>query len=210
MALCPSGQKPTIEWQYSGEEKQQIIGADGYATGFKPGQCCHLLYQVQVTTFRANFEPLAISRTPTLYTRGGTSYSPRLPYWGRVLGLRFDDTQKRQNGVSTAFFIDWMDCSGQVRSHSISSNSDVVGWLDSATSITSITVVEGGVDNCGDCVFTVTKNNQVVYTRTKSPCPTVTYTCGEQCPAGSCECTCGTKVCCHHPQTGAVIKSFAR
>jgi hypothetical protein len=65
-------------------------------------------------------------------------------------------------------------------------------------------------DNCGGCVFKITKNGQVVYQKTDAVCPTVTYTCGEQCPAGSCECACGKEVCCHHPTTGKVIKSFTR
>ncbi|NJO98677.1 MAG: hypothetical protein HC764_23965 [Pleurocapsa sp. CRU_1_2] len=68
--------------------------------------------------------------------------------------------------------------------------------------------LDGLPDDCGDCKFTVTKNGQTVRTETQLVCPIVTHTCGEQCPPGSCQCDCGTKVCCHHPTTGAVVKSF--
>jgi hypothetical protein len=39
MALCSNGQKATIGWQYPGEEKNQIIGADNYVVGQEKGKC---------------------------------------------------------------------------------------------------------------------------------------------------------------------------
>ncbi len=43
MPLCPNG-NAIIKWQYSGEEKQQILGADDYSVQnipppFTGGQC---------------------------------------------------------------------------------------------------------------------------------------------------------------------------
>jgi hypothetical protein len=60
------------------------------------------------------------------------------------------------------------------------------------------------------CQFKVSKNGLVVYQRTASTCPAVTYFCGEKCPPRTCECTCGTEVCCYDTTTGKAIKSFKK
>lgn len=58
--------------------------------------------------------------------------------------------------------------------------------------------------------FKVTKDDAVVYQRININAPTVTYFCGESCPPGTCECTCGNRTCCHDPITGTVVKSFIK
>lgn len=60
------------------------------------------------------------------------------------------------------------------------------------------------------CSFKVLKNSGVVYQKTKPTAPVVTYSCGEQCPPGTCECDCGNMVCCYDTTTGRAVKSFAK
>jgi hypothetical protein len=59
-------------------------------------------------------------------------------------------------------------------------------------------------------LFKIFKEGIVVYQKQKPTPPVVTYFCGEKCPPGTCECTCGNKVCCHDPVTGVVVKSFIK
>lgn len=165
---------PKIRWRYENEPWQEIIGADNYSLEQPKGQCCDLIYRVEVTTYLVRFDRNP-SYTPVKfsYIREGTNYASPPIIYGRVLGLEYNNTQKRINGVSRTFFINWMSCSGVQRNSQISSNSDITGWDDSRTSITSITVVGSRLDNCGGCVFKVLKNEQTVYTETRAVCPEV-------------------------------------
>ena len=49
MSLCSNGQSPIIEWQYPGEDKQRILGADNYQLVKEQGKC-QTVYHVAGTS----------------------------------------------------------------------------------------------------------------------------------------------------------------
>jgi hypothetical protein len=60
------------------------------------------------------------------------------------------------------------------------------------------------------CTLNIIKNGQTVYQKVTPVCPIVAEYCGEKCPEGTCECTCGSEVCCYDTKTGKAVKSFRR
>jgi hypothetical protein len=217
MALCTSGQKTTIKWQYSGEEKQEIIGADNYTVNQKPAQCPNTDYYFQ--GWELSPAPGQDENTP-LYRQSVEPitflYLQKIPY--PIVDYELLNSQQqvisyaqyKQNGrkfnaaYSLAVYVNYNSANPRFLYY-------YYGFLNNwGLEPNKFVRIDGQPDNCGNCTFKVTKNNQVVYQKTRPTCPTVTHFCGEQCPAGSCECNCGTRVCCHHPTTGAVVKSFTR
>lgn len=217
MTLCSNGQKPTIEWQYTGEDKQRIIGADNYTVGIQPAQC-PVAYNI-VTRFQPG-----INKPWREYIARSQDFRPPFTNFNFIVDR--GNAQPFAQGFpglsvfrasSTAGF-SWNNlfkftCTnrfGQRINTSVLAGDG--GYLNDTQTMEFIRFerADGLPDNCGDCVFTVTKNNQVVYTRTKSPCPTVTHFCGEQCPPGTCQCDCGTEVCCYDTKTGKAVKSFRK
>jgi hypothetical protein len=59
-------------------------------------------------------------------------------------------------------------------------------------------------------LLTIYRNGVEVYLRTNTKTPVVTYFCGEKCPPGTCQCDCGTEVCCYDTTTGRAVKSFKK
>lgn len=59
-------------------------------------------------------------------------------------------------------------------------------------------------------LFKILKGGTVVYQRSKTDKPVVTFKCGEECPPGTCECESGGVVCCYDTTTGRAVKSFAK
>jgi hypothetical protein len=217
MALCTSGQKTTIKWQYPGESENQILGADGYSLEQEKGKC-PVLYHVFGQYISLNLDSCGLrSYWRTSYAVNGglvTDYLPQKTQdneWVIPLNTGFNHpirpinftlySSKNLGDTTGNLFYTSGGC--------INISSPTYGGRLDLGEI-EIIRVDGQPDNCGDCTFKVTKNNTVVYQKTTPTCPTVNHFCGEQCPAGSCECNCGTRVCCHHPTTGAVIKSFTR
>jgi hypothetical protein len=207
MALCPVGQKTTIKWQYSGEEKQEIIGADNYTTqvvtpNFTGGQSSNVKYLIQqfVNVYNAQGVLIYADYPSTLVDRYGKinrSYiEARLDNRGNLL---------------------WW---GIIEGHNQVGNIDI--WENPVPipgnrvtlNRTQITRADNQPDTGGNlpssCTFKVLKNNEVVYQKTAPTCPPVNHFCGEECPPGTCQCDCGTEVCCYDTTTGKAIKSFKR
>lgn len=232
MTLCPNGQNPTIEWQYTGEEKQRIIKADSYS--LTENRICpgvpHLFYyrtaiidrtncvlqgwsgqftsqgwagntSPAFTNFRLYSGDVLIASAPTV---AGWAANLEKPFWSHRTNVGNVCGENVPNHGTSRFFL---YCDSAIGTNHLLLNSTARGILMSGFQPDP----NADLSACqNQCVFTVTKNGQTVYTKTRSICPTVTHFCGEQCPPGSCECTCGTGICCYHPTTGAVVKSFTR
>lgn len=270
MPLCPPGQKTTIEWQYAGETKQRIEGADDYSitpiyAGYTryfwdyeidaawssysgtnitaASQACHgilgLHRQCLGQSRRSNVNSGAAKRTEVVY-------APIYKY--RVTDFRIADAPCTSWSEFPCVYLYGYRkievlCHGQI------SPSATPVWITlfDGTKYTSgngqmLQYAKGGefglnYDSVLDqykfspsqqpdwnyfrffnfdnrkptqYLFKVLKNESAVYQRTKVDKPVVTHFCGEKCPPGTCECTCGNRVCCHDPVTGAVIKSFIK
>jgi hypothetical protein len=210
MPLCPNGQKAIITWQYPGEDKQQILGADDYTLSQEKGKC-NTLYLIGGVAAKNGVD---YCETPNLNNNWG--FSVQGPIHG--IQAKYIRTDDRYNCP------DYKRIVGKAKNYLayVSYGSNLADerysiiyfyephTFDTVVRVNYLVRADGLPDNCGGCVFKVTKNGQVVYSKTAPQCPIVTHTCGEQCPAGSCECTCDTEVCCYHPTTGKVIKSFIR
>jgi hypothetical protein len=216
MALCPIGQKPTIEWQYSSEEKQQIIGADNYAVEQEKGKCPVLYhaYGTYGSKNASNCNQLAYwKNAEELIGTNVISYKPQIVsnHWmiplsngnyARIRPLNKALYDSRSYGYSSASIV-----YGAPSIECVNSTSYNGGF---SVSLVSVIRQDGLPDNCGDCVFKVTKNGTVVYQKSTPVCPTVTVICGDQCPPGTCQCDCGNYVCCYDTATGKAVKSFRK
>lgn len=74
--------------------------------------------------------------------------------------------------------------------------------------LTKLIRIDGQSDNCGDYIFTVTKNGQVVYQETREEIPEVEIL-GDGCPPDTCEVTCGDTICCYNSE-GISVHDFPR
>jgi hypothetical protein len=236
MTLCPNNQKAIIEWQYPGSGKQRIIGADNFnlvdATA-KYGTLSTKFYEIRGKAIcAARVPPAHITTIPLKYNVGDVVPVRILNSWmGSIYdwklkpnGVNMDSTVTHtiQDSCSlvscnclisttdaTVFTLDGYRCKtsgGSVTEAAIYADSlhDIEAIYTGSQSLPCRNVIPS------DCTFQILKNGQVVHQKTDAVCPIVTHTCGEQCPAGSCECSCGTEICCYHPKTGKVVKSFKR
>jgi hypothetical protein len=218
MSLCSNGLKPTIEWQYAGEDKQRILGADNYSLETMKGKC-PVPYHVFGQYISLN-DPYcgyrAYWRTASAVIGSSVlSYIPQkvLSSQEWVLPLSAGNAMSiRPISFELYFAKNLANSIGQIFDNPggcINTSSPAYGRRLDLASI-DIIRVDGQPDNCGDCVFKVTKNNVVVYQKATPVCPTVTHTCGEQCPPGTCQCDCGSVVCCYDTVTGKAVKSFRK
>jgi hypothetical protein len=271
MALCPSGQKTTIEWQYSGEAKQRIVGADDYSVERKYSQPTNYVWQYNISE-AYGATPGSTFSDPKLGCFGTTRVHYSCSKFSRRTELDFDPAR-----IATACYAPiyayrvtdftqadkpcpaaapWQcqfikGCKKiQVLCHGINNTySAAAAWFDvwwdmnvysPSTGIllqvpygTEQSVIYDSSTNryignlapgydwqyfrfiplssrLPSCFFKVLKQGQVVYQKTRSDCPTVTYTCGNNCPPGTCQCDRGTEVCCYDTVTGKAVKSFRK
>lgn len=275
MGLCPPGQKTTIEWQYAGETKQRIEGADDYsitpvhanatiaswnyhmgqaifaASSFTPTieQSCnpperspvrrcsnrivysgadlsayHIEYYAPIYKYRVSeritspqrcipngSQPLSIPcGTASGYrkveilchgTRSGRSLNPVwiTAWWGK------------KNQIDT-YLGDLLEVThgGEFPVIYNSSTNRYEGLIPSSYNWNYFYFTIPNNQLPTGYLFQILKEESTIYQRTKVDKPVVTHFCGEKCPPGTCECTCGNRVCCHDPVTGAVIKSFIK
>jgi hypothetical protein len=223
MPLCPSGQQTIIEWQFEGEEKQQILGATDYSVQSLKGQC-PIRYKFEVLYARQ--ETFGTDYNWTQRGRGGitTGNGPISNIYIKNLttGQIYKDIVNNPGlvnnttsiGYSTEFIntgvvnpngtwaVFWTEGNGVEKNLSLANYSGYRAYGFT-------TLYSNQPDNCAT-LFQVTKNGQVVYSKINSQQPTVTHRCGEECPPGTCECTNGSTVCCYDPNTGIAVKSFTR
>ncbi|MBW4533651.1 MAG: hypothetical protein KME09_06900 [Pleurocapsa minor HA4230-MV1] len=219
MALCSNGQKPTIEWQYAGEDKQQIIGADSYSLNPQSNKCpvryhafgtfmnktlpdCNKIYSWRtsaaiigsdVATWDAEVKPVSSTWGIRLKNNnyGGILLYDRSPNYNVNLLTDYPAQSWREQPFA-------QPCINTTASY--------------GTNFKTIDVVrvDGLTANCTECLFKITKNNVVVYQKATPTCPIVTHFCGDQCPPGTCQCDCGSEVCCYDTKTGKAVKSFRK
>jgi hypothetical protein len=212
MALCPAGQKTTIEWQYAGETKQRIEGADDYSvkvSNVLTGQDRYKLVYQEAIVRNGQFQGWDTeTRWIQVYVYNGIEdyclYLSQYPSGfcepdneflvTRSINPTFSLSLPRNLNFGIRI---WSQGQRYDRPISIASGIRFVRMER-----------ENLFYQTTKCDFKATKNGVVVYQRTAPTCPTVTYFCGEKCPPGTCECTCGTKVCCYDPATGIAVKSF--
>lgn len=88
-------------------------------------------------------------------------------------------------------------------------------YLDPAFESFRVVRTDQQPDNCGNPTsenkykFEVTDATRTIYSRIANTCPIVNIKCGESCPLGTCECDCGTVICCYN-DNGISVKSFAK
>jgi hypothetical protein len=220
MPLCPNGQKAIITWQYPGEDKQQILGADDYTVKSEEGKC--------PVPYKFKFRYKLSSGANWRY--GETNATNLYPPFENMF-IRSDDQTFGEDPKGfptlTVRFANYYTYGGVGRYlvyfeliHSLANGTRVTSRpisfeattrdLEHTTEFLGMERRDGLPDNCGECVFRITKNGQAVYQKSNLACPVVTHTCGEQCPPGSCECDCGTEVCCYDTVTGKAVKSFRK
>ena len=193
-----------IEWQYPGEDKQTILGADGYRLQKQKYQC-PIFYRVRYQRLADNGEPIGNIFLVANSVRGPIESHQLVDFGNPVNGyvsVQEEYRYLRANGRS--FFRLNINHDGQTTNIALNSESSrgiiVQGYVPSNNQL----------DNCGDCTLKILKNNQVVLQRVSGVCPEVEVYEDEICPPGSCECTHGSIVCCYNPNTGQVVKSFSR
>jgi hypothetical protein len=210
MSLCPAGQKTTIEWQYTGEEKQRIEGADSYTTELLQNIALNTSYQLvyrqpiisggQLQGWNSN------ESTTSLGTFNGISnWRMRFVLNGGAVVLTnpFCTFFNGDPGISNRQCQIYCDITSQGITTNKLIGSSFGSWgLRVQPSNAAL--------RSQSCYFKVFKNGAVVYQRSESTCPTVTYFCGDQCPEGTCQCDCGTEICCYDTTTGKAVKSFKK
>jgi hypothetical protein len=216
MALCPTGQKTTIKWNYPGEAENQMLGADDYSLEREKGKCFKP-YLVTVTwIFRRCYNDAIVGQGTGTLTINGQIIGVDFRLYNGASALLVD--YKAANGsilqavyFSTSRSIRTDNCSTSVINSQTTPYLDSINLTKSSYSITNIQTADGSPDNCGDWVYSITKGGSVVYKQIKSSQPTVSYFCGqEKCPNGTCECNCGSDVCCYDPTTGQLVKTFRK
>lgn len=210
MPLCSNGQKPIIKWQYPGEDLNQILGADNYSIGMVKGQC-NTSYLVK-GMYASN--SMNYCQTPLI----NTNWQLNVP--GKVHGIasRYFRTDDRYSCPNFTRIVGKIDVYQAYLSHGSNPSNfalDVTYFADHTTAgsvvtITDIIRTDGQPDNCGGCALKIFKGSQTVYSRVEPTCPTVTYACGDECPPGTCQCDCGSMVCCYDTKTGKAVKSFRK
>lgn len=220
MVLCSNGKQPIIEWQYPGEDKQRILGADNYLVQQEQGKC-PVPYK-----FKFRYKPLPSSDWRYGETNATNLYPPFENMFIRSDDRTFGEDPKGFPTL-TVRFENYYVYGGNGRynvffelTHSLADGRRVTSqpiafestaWnVEHVTEFLGMERLDGLPDNCGGCTFTVTKNGVTVYQKTTPQCPTVNVVCGEQCPPGTCECSNGSNVCCYDTTTGKCIKSFTR
>lgn len=165
---------PKIRWRYDSEPWQEIEG-DDYLLARSKGQC--------------NTGYLLRGRFEAAYEFGCRQiwewYSnPNLPVPGVILGFeeriisgqtRWVILYQRPNQSAPQVYTNLIDTfyRTEFRNRVNCSRGGAFAWTGGFFSIDSITRVDGQLDNCGDCVFTITKNGQTLYTETRAVCPEV-------------------------------------
>jgi hypothetical protein len=270
MPLCPAGQKTTIEWQYEGETKQRIEGADEYSItpnhnsrvsttwqydmGYSilshglvipssPSQGCNnslanlsrcsrqvenpqLLFpssRIQsgfyAPIYKYRLSDFAQADYPC--SSAGLSYLPLLctkPQGYRKVEIL---AYKTPTSSTPEWITGWLGTRNYIPGYMLqvpsggeypvvynAASNMYVGVLPSGAGWGYFNFVPTSNIAPNGMSFQVWKNGVVIYQRTDTKTPVVTYFCGEKCPPGTCECTCGTKVCCYDPATGIAVKSF--
>ena len=217
MPLCSNGQSPIIQWQYPGKEVNRIIGADNYTVNQETGKC-PVPYKFK---FRSRVSP------ERDWSHGETTatnlYPPFTNTWIKSDDQSFGEDPKGWTSLRVRYSLYWQTF-GRYNvffelEHSLADGtrrvSRPIGFSSTLwdrvqeTEFLGLESKDGLPDNCGDCVFKVTKNNVVVYQKTDPVCPTVSVICDQQCPPNTCECTSGSLVCCYD-STGRAVKSFMR
>lgn len=271
MPLCSAGIKPTIEWQYTGEQKNRIIEADDYSLTPVYSQYTRYRWEYNISYMKTSYG--GFNRTDKTRACGGvpgvhrscssiarrswdsgidatrkfaTVYAPIYMYRvtdHEVAPLPCDPTQDFACSYPSGWRVIELLCHGG----SVPSGAPVWVKIFDGKSYTSGSgamlqdTIEGefpiyydstldrysfdpasnpdwsyfrftNFDNRrpNQCLFKVTKDSNVVYQKTNSSCPMVTYFCGEKCPEGTCQCDCGTEVCCYDTTTGRAVKSFKK
>jgi hypothetical protein len=270
MPLCPIDQKTTIEWQYPGETKQRIEGADDYSIDPIYAGYTRYFWEYEIDEAWSSYSGTyitsvnqACNRIPGLHRQCSSQskrsnansgaakrrelvYAPIYKY--RVTDFKNADAPCSPGGEFPCIYvygyrqIDVLCHGGATPSatpvwvtvfdgkSSTSGNGQMLRYARGGEFVLSYdSVLDLYNFNPGQqpdwnyfrffnwdnrkptqYLFKVLKNESAVYQRTKVDKPIVTHFCGEKCPPGTCECTCGNRVCCHNPVTGAVIKSFIK
>lgn len=166
---------PVVRWRYSGEDWNEIK-ADNYTVNQPSGQCDtgYLL--------RGTFEG---AYKISVYCRGNLEWysNPRLPVPGAIIGFeeRIISGLKKwvilyqRPGGSIQAYTNLIDIFYRTEFYNRTNcnSGGAWGWEGGFFSIDSIERADGQPDNCGDCVFTVYLDNQIVHQETRSECPEV-------------------------------------
>lgn len=224
MVDCPDGNK-IIEWQYPGEERKRIIGAASYTKERVPGQC-NTAYIVK------GRQP----RNGLGYCGADWQTNPNILYpfevrtTGKILGLkRILHSERRRvdtkpdgscNPYKDAGRIDFHFCYIDYEGieDPYRSNTGLIYFYDNwrdrfdrgeLVYIDSIERRDGLADECGDCVFTIYKEDKVLLEVISEKCPSVDEYCADECPPGTCQCEKKDRICCYD-STGKVVKQIMK
>ena len=205
-----------IRWRYEGEEWQKIEG-DDYEVIRQTGQC--------IASYQARGEFKFQSSVFDDLECGDKQYwvSGELGK-GKIISLSFDENIDYQFCKIKAVI---QNAQGEIETRyvRVDNTGDRITWFggsllyyfDQCTRrgsrggnnfvVKEIRRTDGLPDDCGDCVFTITLNGNVVHSETRKTCPEVEKYCQQDCPDWTCKCTQGDRVCCYDPN-GRVVKSF--
>jgi hypothetical protein len=211
MPLCQTNQKTTIEWQYPGEDKQRILGADDYnleqVNNLSANGTYKLIYQEAIIR-NGHFQ----GWNNNAYWSGSFIYNGIESYCLYVNVYPFFCIPFDSDSI-------WIGNPNipankpRSRSYGVRIWSQGVAYdrlLAFSSGLKLIDFELQGTQSPKYCRLNITKNGELVYRRRNSVCPTVTYFCGETCPPGTCQCDCGTEVCCYDTATGKAVKSFKK
>ncbi|WP_036488034.1 hypothetical protein [Myxosarcina sp. GI1] len=166
---------PVIRWKYPNEDWQEIEG-DDYAIEQEKGKCP----TAYILKWRFRASP---TRDWIIYQTGDSSFYP--PF--EDLQFIFDD---RSGGIVTGFPLlsasypksrgnglwyfkySWRENGTSKRTFAQQFQSSLF-QLEGTSEFISFERLDGELDNCGNCIFTVYKNEQIVYQETRDVCPKV-------------------------------------
>lgn len=191
---CAKGKK-IIEWQYSGESLNRILGADNYKIerSWYGGQDPDINYRLKYKNYGLVY-----------YSSQPASIVPPISAARVVVSGNVIDGYYVANGRGISTQV--IDSSGSWKQWLYNTRGRPFEFIGFEPADGSIEENPGG----GECNFTITKNNTTVYQEARSTCPVVNEYCQNYCPPNTCECQFEDRVCCIDPQTGFVIRTVVK
>ena len=171
---------PVVRWRYPGEDWQEIEG-DDYTVEQKKGQC-YAIYKVTGEYTRQSLNFSGVSECGITY---GWYIKRDIP--GKIINIEFHpeypviffDTVDKNNiqrprlGYQMQAILPNGTIGGPIPVVFQECNDSFKGYAGNNFRVTDISRVDGGADNCGDCIFTITNNSQIIHQETRDTCPEV-------------------------------------
>lgn len=215
MVDCPNGRK-IIEWRYSHNKSTRIIGADRYTrqemqkplpdNGFVYFKIS-IQWEYNGSDPSRNYE----QNTDVIDAYFGAHKTGRMyrgvPFW--------EDVNHDRGNLYVPFGTRTENGNNATGAYRFRSTESYTATSWSFSSICNVPdAYQRGCENGNlpetECEFKVYLGGQLILAQKNDECPEVEEYCENECPANTCECQCGSVVCCRDSVTGEVVKQFRK